>query len=80
MASPGQKRGLCGHLMAGFDSHTYCARCRDKGKGTDPCSFCNILTKDQKARLATPSYQTKKEKRDQKTIEEESSSTLVDAA
>ena len=30
MASPGQK-GLCGHLMAGFDSHLYCVRCRDKG-------------------------------------------------
>ena len=81
MASPGQKRGLCGHVMAGFDSHAYCARCRDKGKGTDPCvekkhfSFCNILTQDQKARLATPSYQKKKEKRNLKDIQEESSST-----
>ena len=36
MASPGQKRGGCGHLMAGFDTHS-CARCRDKGKGKDPC-------------------------------------------
>ena len=32
MASPGQKQGLCGHLMVGFDSH-----CRDKGKSSNPC-------------------------------------------
>ena len=73
MASPGQKRVLCGHLMAGLDCHAYCARCRDKGKGDDPCvkkekecQFCNILTQDQKAHLATPSYQKKKEKHDLK--------------
>ena len=85
MASPGQKRGLCGHFMAGFDFHAYCARCRDKGKGDDPCiknekdcQFCNSLSTDQKARLATPSYQEKKKKHDQKAIKEESSSTLVD--
>ena len=86
MASPGQKRGPCGHLMAAFDSHSYCVHCRDNGKGTDPCvkqedcQFCNVLTQDQKARLSTPSYQKKKEKHDQKAIQEESSSTLVDSA
>ena len=37
MASPGQKHGGCGHLMVGFDNHNHCARCRDKGKGQDPC-------------------------------------------
>ena len=37
MASPGEKWGLCGHSMAGFDFHAYYARCRDKGKGDDPC-------------------------------------------
>ena len=68
MASPGQKQGLCGHLLAGFDSHAYLARCRDKGKGTNPsvenkdCQFCNILSQDQKAHLVTPSYQEKKKK------------------
>ena len=31
MSSPGQRRGSCGHAMAGFDSHSKCARCRDKG-------------------------------------------------
>ena len=57
MASPGQKQGLCGLLMAGFDTHTYCARCRDQGTFIDPCitqedcQFCNFLTKDQKARV-----------------------------
>ena len=59
--------GLCGHLMAGFDFHAYCTRCRDKVKGTDhcvkreDCQFCNILTQEQKSHLATPSYQKKKE-------------------
>ena len=69
MASPGQKRRRCGHLMAGFDSHNYCAHCRNKGKGKDPCvekpdsdcKFCNILTSDQRAQLSTPSYKIKKE-------------------
>ena len=26
MASPGQKCGGCGHLMVGFDSHSFCVR------------------------------------------------------
>ena len=56
MASPGQKHGGCGYLMTGFHTHSYCARCRDKGKGKDPCvekpdtdcKLCNLLTSDQK--------------------------------
>ena len=66
MALPGQRRGLCGHLLAGFDSHAYCAHCRDKSKGDNPCvknmdcKFCNSLSSEQKARLSTPSYQDKK--------------------
>ena len=74
MASPGQKWGwgACSHLMAGFDKHAHCARCRDKSKGTDPCvnnedCHCYILTSDQKLQLSTPSYQKKKEKREQKS-------------
>ena len=31
MSSPSQCRGSCGHMMAGFDTHKKCARCRDKG-------------------------------------------------
>ena len=37
MSSPGQRRGGCGRAMANFDSHAFCARCREKGKGTDDC-------------------------------------------
>ena len=37
MSSPGQKRGTCGHVIAVFDGHLKCARCRDKGVGDDPC-------------------------------------------
>ena len=49
--------------MAAFDKRTYCTRCREKGKGTDPCikngecPHCNVLNEDQKSPLATPSYQ-----------------------
>ena len=92
MASPGQKRGGCGHLMAGFDSHSFCTRCRDKGKGPDPCisdkdcNSCNILTADQHLQLSTPSYEIKnfKEKRESKkasdtpTKKESYSSSLID--
>ena len=42
MASPGQKCGNCGHVIATFDQHSKCARCRDEGLGTDPC----VLKKD----------------------------------
>ena len=83
MSSPGQRRGLCGHIMAGYDKHKVCARCRDKKKGEDncvknlPCISCDVLTEEQKVKLATPQYQKKKEKREAKAVEE-SSSTLVD--
>ena len=90
MSSPGQKRGACGHAMASFDGHLSCARCRDKGKGKDTCvedkdstncSHCNILTPEQKAQLATPSYKLKKEKREAKKLEMETpkdSESLLD--
>ena len=37
MASVGQRRGTCGHVMALYDSHLKCALCREKGIGDDPC-------------------------------------------
>ena len=83
MSSPGQRRGLCGHIMAGYDKHKVCARCRDKKKGEDncvkslPCISGDVLTEEQKGKLATPQYQKKKEKREAKAAEE-SSSVLVD--
>ena len=75
MSLPSQRRGGCGHMMAGFDLHSVCARCRDKKKGSDPCigtppatcSHCDALTAEQKAQLSTPSYKLKKEKREAKS-------------
>ena len=91
MSSPGQKRGSCGHAMASFDGHSFCARCRDKGKGEEPCisnkettdcKFCNSLTPEQRMQLATPSYKIKKEKREAKRADSNPAddSSLVDPA
>ena len=54
MASPGEKKGQrkgsCGHIVAAFDSHEKCARCRDKRIGEDncvldkPCPICDGFT------------------------------------
>ena len=75
MSSPGQRRESCGHAMANFDSH--CARCREKGKGTDfcvenpqssDCQICNAFTNEQRQQLATPSYRLKKEKPEAKKL------------
>ena len=69
MASPGQRRGICGHMMAGFDQHERCARCRDKGLGSDncvnnkSCAHCDSLTEQQRGMLFTPQYQIRKEKK-----------------
>ena len=83
------KRGSCSPAMASFDGHAFCARCRDKKKGTDTCvdsptkdcKFCLLLSPEQKTQLATPLYKLKKEKRDAKKSELSSPSkdgTLVD--
>ena len=88
MSSPSQKHGSCGHIMASFDSHCFCARCREKGKGSDPCvtkkdcNSCNILSEEQRLQLSTPSYRLK-EKRDLKKSsntpkQDSSSSSLID--
>ena len=80
MASPGQRRGTCGHAMALFDTHTKCAR-RDKGLGQDACVekkdsvICSNFTEDQKLQLATPIYRARKDKELQKKI---ASPSLVD--
>ena len=73
MASPGdkkgQRRGLCGHIMASFDLHKRCARCRDKGIGDDDCVakrscvICDGFTDTQKNMLATPTYKIRKDKK-----------------
>ena len=71
MASPGnkkgQRRGLCGHIMASFDLHKRCARCHDKKMGDDdcvenrPCAICDGFTDIQKEMLSTPTYKLRKE-------------------
>ena len=87
MSSPSQQGGGgCGHMMAGFDPHSVCARCRDKKKGSDPCvenpekdcKHCLALTPEQLNQLSTPSYKLKKEKRDAKStpVKDRSSDTL----
>ena len=85
MSSPSQRRGGCGHMMAGFNLHSLCACCRDKKKGKDPCvekpnvesQLCKALTPEQVSQLATPSYKLKKEKRDkaESTPKKDSSSS-----
>ena len=77
MSSPGQRRGTCGHAVASFDSHLACARCRDKGKGKDPCvekpddecSICSNFSPEQCLQLSTPSYKIKKDKQEAKKLE-----------
>ena len=79
MASPGQRKGACGHIMASFDTHSRCARCRDKGMGEDPCvaklpcEYCDLLTPEQVIQLARPTYKLRKEKA-------KSKETLIDPA
>ena len=80
-------------MMAGFDQHSVCARCRDRKKGSDPCvetppaacMHCDSLSAEQKEQLSTPSYKLKKEKRDAKSSTlakdiDTLSPTLVDPA
>ena len=92
MSSPGQRRGGCGHAMANFDSHAFCARCREKGKGSDDCvknpqssdcKICSAFSEEQRLQLATPSYRIKKEKREAKKLEStpaKESEELIDPA
>ena len=73
MASPGDKKGQhkgsCGHIMASFDSHNKCARCRHKRIGEDncvldkPCPIFDAFSNAQKELLATPSYRIRKDKK-----------------
>ena len=83
MSSPGQRRGSCGHAMAGFNSHSKCARCRDKGLGDDPCvqkkecTICRGFNPEQIQQLSTPTY---KDRKDKKATASSSTPTLVDPA
>ena len=73
MASPGdkkgQRRGSCGHVIALFDLHDKCARCREKFIGEDncvkdkPCKICDRFTPAQKDMLSTPTYKIRRDKK-----------------
>ena len=73
MASPGdkkgQRRGSCGHVMALFNLHDKCARCRKKLIGEDscvkdkPCKICDGFTPAQKDMLSTPTYKIRRDKK-----------------
>ena len=82
MSSPGQKKGTCGHIMALFDGHLKCVRCRDKGIGDDPCVLkrdCPIskaFTPEQILQLATPTYRERKNK--EKKVSASPTPTLMD--
>ena len=87
MSSLGQKRGTCGHVMALFDNHKKCVRCRKKGVGDDPCvkklecQICKAFTPAQVQQLANPTYKSRKECGELKKTTETTSSaapTLVD--
>ena len=82
MSSPGQKRGTCGYVMASFDGHFKCARCRDKGVGEDACVLkdclvCKGFTPEQILQLATPTYRECKSK-EKKLVSSSPAPTLVD--
>ena len=83
MSSPGQRKGKCGHIMASFDKHSRCSRCRDKGQGEDPCvkqqpcEFCDLITPDEVVQLATPTYKIRKEKQKSKDIMVDPASVTV---
>ena len=69
--------------MAGFDSHSKCARCRDKGLGDDPCiqkkecDICRGFASEQILQLSTPTYRDRKDK---KATASSSTPTLMDPA
>ena len=53
-----KKSSFCGHIMLGFDTHRYCFKCRESGKGDDLCTLkkdcllCIAFSEDQKRKLA----------------------------
>ena len=84
MASPGQRKGACGHIMASFHRHSHCAHCREKGLGEKlcisklPCEYCELLTPEQVSQLATPTYKLRKEKvKSKETLIDPASVTVV---
>ena len=71
------------HVMASFDGHSKCARCRDKGVGEDncilkkDCAVCKGFTPEQVLQLATPIYRERKSK-EKKMVSSSPAPTLMD--
>ena len=87
MSSPGQKRVSRRHIMALFDNHKKCARCRDKRVHDNPCvkkmdcDICKAFMPAQIKQLSTPTYQSRKECEQKKSTSDSLASatpTLVD--
>ena len=77
MSSLGQKRGACGHVMALFNNHKKCARCRDKGVGEGKkleWQICKAFTPAQVQQLATLTYKSRKERGELKNMTDTTSS------
>ena len=75
------------HVMAVFDNHKKCARCKDKGVGDDlcvkkqECKICQALTPGQLKQLSTPTYQFRKEHELKKlSSDSPASATLMEPA
>ena len=69
-STSGQKRRVYGHAVASFDPHDWCARCREKVIGSDPCvrgeepcKFCVVLIPEQILKVSIPKYKIRKEKK-----------------
>ena len=59
----GQKKGVCGHVMASFDPHNLCEIVVGSDpcvRGKEPCEFCVVLTPEQ---ILIPKYKIRKEKK-----------------
>ena len=70
--------------MASFHTHVHCARCREKGAGSDPCvqgkedcAACLLLTPEQLKQLATPTDKLRKEKKSSKRLIDPSQVSVV---
>ena len=65
-----KKSTFCGHLMPSFDTHRYCYKCRESGKGDDLCTvkkdglLCVAFSEDQKRKL------TEKHSKGKKSVKE----------
>ena len=72
--------------MAGFDTHSKCARCRDKGLGDDPCVLkkecviCKGFTPEQSLSLLRLPIGTEKTRRRPPMLRPHPPPTLVDPA